>query len=85
MHLACLLILPSLMAPCALIGLISCVCPGADPDAAESAIRLHLTRVFDTVRKLIAAHGDYFDPEDLAQLDRYAGMAEAPSLAPAGV
>ena len=43
----------------------------SDHDAAEAAMQSHLTRVFDTVRKLIATHREYFELDTLAVLNDY--------------
>jgi len=48
----------------------------SDPDVAEAAMKFHLTRVFETVRKLIAAHREYFDADALTVLSRYTDAAE---------
>jgi DNA-binding GntR family transcriptional regulator len=42
-----------------------------DPDAAAAAMKVHLDRVFDTIRRLIKQQSDYFAPASPDELDRY--------------
>src|SRR3984885_1727199 len=42
-----------------------------DPGAAAAAMKLHLDRVFDTIRRLIVEQSDYFSPWSPEELDSY--------------
>jgi DNA-binding GntR family transcriptional regulator len=42
-----------------------------DPDAAAAAMKVHLDRVFDTIRRLIVEESDFFSPLNPEELDRY--------------
>jgi DNA-binding GntR family transcriptional regulator len=42
-----------------------------DPNAAAAAMKVHLDRVFDTIRRLIVEQSDYFSPWSPEELDSY--------------
>jgi DNA-binding GntR family transcriptional regulator len=42
-----------------------------DPDAAAAAMKVHLDRVFDTIRRLIVEESDFFSPVRPEEVDRY--------------
>jgi DNA-binding GntR family transcriptional regulator len=42
-----------------------------DPNEAAAAMKIHLDRVFDTIRRLLAESSDYFSPPMPGELDRY--------------
>jgi DNA-binding GntR family transcriptional regulator len=42
-----------------------------DPEAAAAGMKVHLDRVFDTIRRLIVEQSDYFSPWSPEELDRY--------------
>jgi DNA-binding GntR family transcriptional regulator len=44
-----------------------------DPDAADTAMKVHLDRVFDTIRRLITERADYFSSFSPDELDQYEG------------
>jgi GntR family transcriptional regulator, rspAB operon transcriptional repressor len=46
-----------------------------DPEAAASAMSLHVNRVFDTIRKLISEKRDYFDANAMVILENYTAPA----------
>ena len=43
-----------------------------DPDAAEAAMKVHLDRVFETIRTLLVQKRDYFAAASLENLEEYA-------------
>ena len=48
-----------------------------DPDAASVAMKVHLNRVFLTIRHLLSQRSDFFAPNSLAVLDEFQRVYEA--------
>jgi DNA-binding GntR family transcriptional regulator len=42
-----------------------------DPNEASAAMKVHLDRVFETIRRLLVEQSDYFSPASPEELDRY--------------
>lgn len=55
-----------------------------NPEAAAAAMKIHLDRVFETIRRLISEKSDYFVPFAAEELERSEASLRAAADAPAG-